>query len=373
MTDSAPMTDSAHEFGTGTPFSIGVEEELFLVDPVTGEQTNSAGAVLDRVGEVAGSVEGELHACQVELITGVHATAGEAARALRDLRCAVLETGAGLLGAGTHPSGEEGEAAITDKARYERISYLLGDAAVTPVAGLHIHVGMPDPETAIRVYNGLRSHLPLLQALSANSPFRHGRDTGLASGREMTMRGWPRSGVPRALRDFTDFCEMSEAVCQAAEVPDYTWFWWKVRPHPRLGTVEIRALDAQTSVGDVAALAALVHCLAKAQAEREQAVGLAPEVLEESIFRAGRFGVEAELIDTDGRHRTVSELLDAVLADLGEHADQLGCAAELSALPELVRAGGGAGRQRSIYEVAGIGAVTRELTRLTAVTPDGRG
>ena len=179
-------------------------------------------------------------------------SAGEAIDALDGLRRAVVATGAGLLGSGTHPSAAEGDAEITDKERYERIRYLLGDAVATPVGGLHIHVGMPDPETAIRAFNGLRRHLPLLQALAANSPFRHGRDTGLASAREVTIRGWPRSGVPRAMRDFEDFCATAALLARAADVPDYTWFWWKLRPHPRLGTVEIRALDAQASLEDTA-------------------------------------------------------------------------------------------------------------------------
>ena len=139
----------------------------------------------------------------------------------------------------------------------------------TPVGGLHIHVGMPDAETAIRAFNGLRRHLPLLQALAANSPFRHGRDTGLASAREVTLRGWPRSGAPRAMRDFEDFCATAGLLARAADVPDYTWFWWKLRPHPRLGTVEIRALDAQASLEDTAALVALTHCLARHAAECE--------------------------------------------------------------------------------------------------------
>jgi carboxylate-amine ligase len=144
---------------------------LFLVDPVTGRQANASTSVQQRLGLVHGTVE------------------REPPGGSRD--------GGGLLGSGTHPSANEGEAEITDQERYEHIRELLGDAIATPVAGLHIHVGMPDAETAIRVFNGLRRHLPLLQALGANSPFRHGRDTGLASAREVTMRGWPRSGVPR--------------------------------------------------------------------------------------------------------------------------------------------------------------------------------
>ena len=201
-------------FGSREPFSVGVEEELFLVDPVTGRQANASAAVQERLGPVEGTVERELHACHVELITDVCRSAREAVSALNGMRQAVLATGAGLLGSGTHPSATEGEAEITDKERYERIRDLLGDAVATPVAGLHIHVGMPDAETAIRAFNGLRRHLPLLQALAANSPFRHGRDTGLASAREVTIRGWPRSGVPRAMRDFADFQAMTRVLAR---------------------------------------------------------------------------------------------------------------------------------------------------------------
>jgi glutamate---cysteine ligase / carboxylate-amine ligase len=365
------MDPSDHAFGTTEPYSLGVEEELFLVDPSTGRQTNTSREVLARVADVPGTVEPELHACEVELITGIHATVGQAVAEIREMRHAVTQTGAGILGSGTHPSSEEGEAEITDKERYERVHDLLGDAIVTPVAGLHVHVGMPDPETAIRVFNGLRNHLPLLQALSANSPFRHGRDSGLASARDMTMRAWPRSGIPRAMSDFDAFCEMSEAVSHAAGVPDYTYFWWKVRPHPRLGTVEVRALDTQTSTEELAALVALVHCLAKHLAEETSPpAAVASEILDENIFRAGRSGVEAELVDASGERVPVPAILDALLARLGPHADDLHCTRELDALPELVVGGGGAGRQRSIYDIAGIEAVTRKLTELTASCVD---
>jgi glutamate---cysteine ligase / carboxylate-amine ligase len=355
-----------HRFGSGKPFSIGVEEELFLVDPVTGAQANSSGAVLERIGEVTGQVERELHACQVELITRVHSAAGEAVGELVGLRRAVVGTGAGILGAGTHPTAAEGEADITDKERYERIHFLLGDAAITPVGGLHIHVGMPDPETAIRVFNGLRRELPLLQALAANSPFRHGRDTGLASAREVTLRGWPRSGAPRTLRDFADFVDMTRRLTRAADVPDYTWFWWKLRPHPRLGTVEIRALDAQTQPADTAALVALVHCLARDAAESEPAPDPPPELVEEAMFRAARFGVHGRLPDASGALQPVSDLLDGALERASRWAGELGCAQELSGLGELVARGGGAGAQRAVFEIAGIDAVARRLVELTA-------
>ena len=363
---------SEHRFGFSEPFSIGVEEELFLVDPLTGQQRNSSAAVLERLGDVDGTVEQELHACEVELITNIHTTAGDAALAVGAMRRAVLQTGTGLLASGTHPSAREGDAAITHKERYERIHHLLADAAVTPTAALHVHVGMPDPETAIRTFNGLRRELPLLQALAANSPFRHGRDTGLASAREVSLRQWPRSGAPRAMRDYADFCQMTSALTRAADVPDYTYFWWKLRPHPRLGTVEVRALDAQTSLSHTAALVALVQCLARDAAEAEPGVDPSPELIEEGIFRAARFGVHGRLPDAHGNLRPVSEILQDTLARLQGRARELGCVQQLALLPDLWRRGGGAGVQRAIYERAGIHAVTKQLTDVTAAeaTPE---
>jgi glutamate---cysteine ligase / carboxylate-amine ligase len=361
------MDPSEHAFGAATPFSLGVEEELFLVDPATGAQIDASRAVLDRLGDVEGTVERELHACQVELITEVCATAGQAAGALRGLRSAVTATGAGILGAGMHPAAPEGAAEITDKDRYAQIRHLLGDAVADPTGGLHVHVGMPDAETAIRAFNALRRHLPLLQALGANSPFRHGRDTGLASAREVTMRGWPRSGVPRAMRDFEDFCTSSAMLTAAADVPDYTWFWWKLRPHPRLGTVEIRALDAQTDLDDLAALVALTHCLARHAAEGGgQGADPPPELLDEGAFRAARFGVEAELPGPDGRRRPVAALLAEVVGEVRGHARELGCEDELDATRRLVERGGGAGRQRDVHAIGGMAALLRDLVGRTA-------
>jgi glutamate---cysteine ligase / carboxylate-amine ligase len=322
--------------------------------------------VLDRLGPVDGTVERELHACQVELITDVCRATAEAVGTLRGLRRAVGATGAGLLGAGTHPSAGEGEAGITDKERYERIRDLLGDAAATAIGGTHVHVGMPDADSAIRAFNGMRRHVPLLQALAANSPFRHGRDTGLASAREVTMRGWPRSGVPRAMRDFEDFSEVAERLARAADVPDYTWFWWKLRPHPRIGTVEIRALDAQTSLDDLAALVALTHCLARHEATAEPLPEPPVEILEEGVFRAARWGVAARLPGADGRLRPLSAVLDEALERVGGVAADLDCADELDGLRRLLECGGGAGRQRAAHAIGGMGTLLRDTAAATA-------
>jgi glutamate---cysteine ligase / carboxylate-amine ligase len=359
----------ADSFGRSAAFSLGVEEECFLVDPVTGAQANAAAEVLARVGSTRGSVAAELHACQVELITEVCSDAGEAVGMLEGLRRAVRLTGAGLIGSGTHPAAVEGEAEITDKERYARIHELLGDAVATPVAGLHVHVGMPDGETAIRAFNGLLAYLPLLQAIAANSPFRHGRDTGLASAREVTIRGWPRSGVPPAMRDYDAFCTTTQRLTRAADVPDYTWFWWKLRPHPRLGTVEIRALDTQCASECTLALVALTHCLARHAAEAPLAPPLPPEILEEGVFRAARYGVRADLPDRDGILRPVDQLLAEVLPIAWSYADELNCADALALIPRLLEQGGGAGIQRRAHAIAGMDALLRDLLKLNATAP----
>jgi glutamate---cysteine ligase / carboxylate-amine ligase len=355
-----------HAFGTTDPFTLGAEEELFLVDPLTGTMVNSSAAVTERLESAMSGIERELHAGMVEFISDVCTSAREVVGQLAHRRAACLGTGVGLLGSGTHPTATEEQAEISDKERYEQIFHLLGDAVATPVAGLHVHVGMPDPETAIKVFNVLRGRLPLLQALAANSPFRHGRDTGLASARDISIRSWPRSGVPRAMESFEDFRSNAKLLTRAAGVEDYTWFWWKLRPHPKLGTVEVRALDAQSSLRDAEVLIAFTHCLARAAAEADEVENLPTELLEEGMFRAARFGVEAELPDANGKLHPFEDVLAAALDEVGPYARELDCEDALSLIPALVAAGGGAGRQREVYKLAGIDSLLRELVSATS-------
>jgi len=344
------MDGDDHHFGEGEPFTLGLEEELFLVDPETGGLRNSGPRVLEKLGEIKrGEVKNELHRSQIELITGVCQTVEEAVDELCELRRAVLATGEGVIASGTHPSAREGDSQITDNPRYERINDWLGDAGATPVCALHIHVGMPDAETAIRVFNGIRRHLPLLEAIGANSPYRHGRDTGLASSRELTLRSWPRAGVPRAMADYADFERSTERLTRVAEVPDYTFHWWKVRPHPRLGTVEIRALDTQATPAHTAAVAAFVHALARYEASAEPMREPPPEILDEASFRAAREGVRATLPDANDRLRPVSELLEEAIERLRGASSELNCQAQLESLVELLGHGGGAGLQHAAH------------------------
>jgi carboxylate-amine ligase len=342
-----PSEHEDHHFGDGEPFTIGLEEELFLVDPADGHLVNTGAEVIEQLGELPrGDVKNELHRSQIELITGVCTTVPEAVAELGELRRAVLATGAGLVACGTHPTAVEGDSQFTDKRRYERIHELLGDAGATPVCALHIHVGMPDAGTAIRVFNGLRRHLPLLEALGANSPYRHGRDTGLASARALTLRSWPRAGVPRAMADLDDFFASTARLTHVAEVPDYTFHWWKLRPHPRIGTVEIRALDTQLSPRHTAALAAAVQSLALHESRARPVEGPPAEILDEASFRAARAGIEATLPDEDDRLRPVPELLERMVEAIRGAAAELGCEAQLDDLAGLLADGGGAGIQR---------------------------
>jgi len=165
--------------------------------------------------------------------------------------------------------------------------------------------------------------------------------------------------------DFAEFERSAQRLARAAEVADYTWFWWKLRPHPRLGTVEVRALDVQSSLEDTAALAALTHCLALRAAQDEPSLDPPAEVLEEAIFRAARWGVEARLPDAEGYLHSVPELLERALELARIPAAELGCERELEALPALLARGGGAGRQRSAYAIAGMDFLLREMTRIT--------
>ena len=329
----------APAFGSTDAFTLGVEQEMFLVD-AAGRQRNAGADVLEALPEFArGQVSAEVHACQVELISGVCRSVEEAIADLRVLRDAVLSVGVELIGTGVHPVSREGEAEITERERYNFISALLGDAAVDPVGALHIHVGMPDAETAICAFNGLRPHLPLLEALAANSPFRHGRDTGLASAREITLRAWPRSGAPRAFADWADFRAMAEGLTRVAEVPDYTFHWWKLRPHPRLGTVELRALDAQVSLVHTEALVRLAHAVARYAATCPPDWSPAPEILEEASFRAGREGLDARLPGREGALRPARDLLGELLDRVQPEEDP--------PLRALLAEGGGAGVQRT--------------------------
>jgi carboxylate-amine ligase len=351
----------------GRAFALGVEEELIVVDPTT-LALSHAGADILAAMEVpagSGSAHPDTFAALVEFASPVAATPEEGVRAIAALRTRALEVpDAALIGAGIHPGGAFGDVVHVDEPRYDEIhAQLRGLLRRTPTSALHVHVGMPDAATAIHVYNGLREWLPLLQALAGNSPFWHGVDSGLATARAQLFRGYPRGDIPPAFASFDHFEETVAAVVAAGDAPDYTFLWWDIRPHPRLGTVEVRAMDAQSSLRTVHGLVALILGLARAAAEAPvPSGGWSPrEALEESSFRAARDGVHATLLH-DGALRPVSEIAADAVARAGDDA-------ALEEITRLVAEGAGADRQRAAFARGGMPAVlellageTRDLT-----------
>src|SRR6478752_1427880 len=332
-----------HRFGSSTPLTIGVEEELLLVDGDCGLVAEAEG-VLERVSpDYRGSVSTEIFATQIELKTGVCLDASQAARELMAVRREVAAAGARLMGSGLYP-GESGEAALIEKARYESVKEDLASLLSTPPCALHVHVGVPDPETAIAVANALRHHLPLLAALTANSPFRDGEDTGLASARAAAVRTYPRFELPRAFRDYEDFLRVADQLIAAAGVNDYTYIWWDVRPHPKLGTVEVRGMDVQPQPEANAAIAALIQALAAKEIDRPGAPGLTREAIEESYYQATRYGLEARLMIDDSTAAPAPEVGRATLAEARPYAEQLDGAGALEEIDRILAEGNGADR-----------------------------
>ena len=354
-------------FGRGPSFQLGAEEELLLVEPGSHALSHTGTAVLPRVGDTGGHgrVELDTYEAEIELKSPVSASAGEAAGHLRALRALVRDAGACFVGAGLHPAAAFGDVVHVDQERYAAIVRMLrGLITRTPTAALHVHVGMPDAATAILAYNGLRSHLPLLQALAANSPYWYGIDSGFASARAQMFRAYPRSEIPRAFRGFADYERTIDKVVAGAEIADYSFLWWDVRPHPVLGTVEVRAMDAQTDVDVVAALVALVHGLALHEVASPRPADDSG-VLEESSFRAARDGLRAT-IWFDGALRGVPEVAERAVRLARRHVD----APELELIERIVREGNGADHQRAAHARGGMPAVLASLAeRTVAVAP----
>jgi carboxylate-amine ligase len=230
----------------------------------------------------------------------------------------------------------------------------------TPTGAVHVHVGMPDPETAITVYNRLRAYLPLLQALAAHSPFWHGRDSGLASARAIVFRAFPRSTIPPPFTDWADYDELVRWCEAAAEVEDYTFLWWDLRPSPKLGTVEVRAMDAQTRLSTVAGLAALIHALAVAAADGAEEHTPPTEALKESSFRAARDGVQAT-IWWRGALRPIAEVGADALETARPYARDLDGEDALEEVERILREGGGADRMRASYAAGGMDGMLAQL------------
>jgi glutamate---cysteine ligase / carboxylate-amine ligase len=340
---------------------VGVEEELLLVDAVSHALSHTSSRVLDAIGDTSSDIKHDLYEAQIEIASPPSADVADAVQALRSHRREVANAGGVLLGAGVHPSAEFGDVQIVDEERYVReCANLRGIVQRTPDCALHVHVGVPDREISIAVYNALREYLPLLVGLAGNSAYWHGVDSGFDCTRMVLRRAYPRTEVPPSFRDWADYEETVARVLEAGQVPDYTFLWWDVRPHPKLGTVETRVMDAQASLRDVEALSSLVHGVACNAADHGPPTPSAREALAESAFRATRDGVEAT-VWSDGRLRPLGELASEAVglarAYVGDAVDDV---------MRIVREGNGADRQRRAFEAGGMPRVLAELVAETA-------
>jgi carboxylate-amine ligase len=356
----------AHRFGSSPPLSIGVEEELLLVDAAR-ELAPLSEAVLDAVpASLGSSVSSEIFSEQIELKTSVCHDADQVLDELTRARRAIRDCGFELMASGLHPTASEGEPKLVAKQRYEIVRRDLGKVLLrTPPCGLHVHVGIPDPELAVRVANSFRIYLPALQALSANSPFRDGVDSHHASARTSVVRSYPRFQVPRRFRDYEDFCRVSEQLMTAAGVDDYTYIWWDVRPHPNLGTVEVRALDIQTTAAASAAIAALIQAIAAKELEEPSVPGLYRESLEESYFQAASHGLEAEILLDSDTPEPARQVIERMLASVRPYCRELGSEDALVEAERILGSGNGADDQRRVERRSGMPGLLDDLVERT--------
>ena len=367
MEDVLPAWAMWSEDPRATAWTVGIEEEVMLVSPETWLPASRCEDVLGALpDDVAECARAETHGSALELATAPTATVAEGAAQLAALRAALAGTldGLGLraAGAGTHPTARWEDVEVSPGARYQFVHASMRELARRePTFGLHVHVAVPRAEMAVRALNAIGGHLPVLLALSANSPFWQGRDSGLASARTPAFGAFPRTGPPRWFSSYADYVEAIDVLVRCDAIPEPTFLWWDARLQPRFGTLEVRIMDSQTRVADTAAIAALVQCLVRLEADREP-VRDAPEVLDENRFIAARDGMEALLIEPAAcTRRPVRDRLAQLVDACAPVARELGCEAELADVARLA-ASPGAARQRELAG-AGFDGVVEALSR----------
>jgi carboxylate-amine ligase len=329
------------------PYTVGIEEEMMLLDPASWSLAQDSEHVLGQLPpSLSSHAAAETHEAAIELATAPHSTANgaalQAARFRTRLESALERLGLRAAAAGTHPLAVWTETQVSSGARYQLVHESMRELARRePTFALHVHVGVADPESAVELLNRLRAHLPLLLALSANSPFWQGRDTGFCSVRTPIFQAFPRVGVPRAFGSYNEYVEVVDQLLRCDAVPEPTFLWWDVRLQPSLGTVELRVMDVQSTPGHTAALVAAVQTLAHLELEagyHSATLIEAQEILQENRFLAARDGMEAHLIDPVSEQRVPARaLLEDLLAAGLPHAEELGCADAFQSLADLAR------------------------------------
>src|SRR5216110_1420591 len=342
-------------------FTLGIEEEFQIVDPETRELRSHIQEILaDGKIVLKERLKPELHQSQVELDTEICGDAREARRQVVDLRSELARLaahdGLKIASAGTHPFSHWMDQLITADDRYATIVKDMQQIArVNLIFGLHVHVGIPDREEAIDIMNQARYFLPHLYALSVNSPFWLGQNTGLKAYRQMIFERFPRTGIPDAFESLSEYEDYLNLLVSTNCIDNAKKIWWDVRLHPFFDTIEFRICDAQSRVDDTIALAALMQAIvAKLQKLRRQNVTFRSyprRLIDENRWRASRYGLDGKLIDF-GRKCEMDErdLLDEMLEFIATEVEELGNQSEIAHIERIIREGTGADRQLAVWE-----------------------
>jgi glutamate---cysteine ligase / carboxylate-amine ligase len=363
-------------FDRSSSYTIGVEEELMLVFPDSFDLAPVNESVLSWLAGTPGFAP-ELRASQIEIVTPVCRTPAEVEAALTASRRVLIDTVGdrlGVMAAGTHPFARD-FGRLSESTRYRLIEDEFRWAARRAlICGLHVHVGVGGADRTLAVYNALRSYLPEIAAIAANSPFFEGEDTGLCSIRPKLAEALPRTGVPPAFPSWADFVEFVRWGRRGGLFPDSTYFWWDLRPSIAHGTLELRVADAQTRIEDAVGIAALVQAMAAWLGDAFDRGEPLPvhesHRIAENSWRALRDGVRGHLVDLDtGCREPTRDRLARLLERIAPAAEQLGSGAELDAVGVLL-AGNGADRQRYIASNEGVSALVPWLVAETAALPD---
>ena len=342
-------------------FTLGIEEEFQIIDPETRELRSHIQEILaDGKIILKEHVKPEMHQSVVELGTEICSDTGCARQQVIELR-SELATLAALDGlkiasAGTHPFSHWMDQLITADERYATIVQDMQQIArANLIFGLHVHVGIPDREEAIDVMNQARYFLPHLYALSVNSPFWLGQNTGLKAYRQMIFERFPRSGIPDAFESLSEYEDYLKLLVTTNCIDNAKKIWWDIRLHPFFDTIEFRICDAQSRVDDTIALAALMQAIvSKLQKLRRQNVTFRMyprRLIDENRWRASRYGLDGKMIDF-GRKCEVDEraLLHEMLEFISTEMDELGSQSELAHIERIMREGTGADRQLAVWE-----------------------
>ena len=353
-------------FATSARSSVGLEWEIMLADPETGDLVPRAPELLPELEERTRleryTVTGELLTNTVEVTSGVGDTVAAAvddiADAIAHVRTLTTPRGIELLCAGSHPFAQWFDQQVTDKTRYhnliERTQWWGRNMMIW---GIHIHVGVDDVNKVFPIINALSVYLPHLQALSASSPFWAGERTGYASNRALVFQQLPTAGLPWPLTTWAEFESYLDDMIRTGVMADATEVRWDIRPAPRWGTIEVRACDGMSTLPELAAVAALVQVLvehfSRELDEGRELPTIPPWFVRENKWRAARYGLGARVIvDRDGTQRPVVDHLRDTVAELAPIADHLHCARELAGIETILTQGASHARQVLVAEAA---------------------